>query len=230
MARAGFDWLAVDMEHSAQSVELMGQMVAAIAESQTCAPFVRIPYNSVEWFKWALDAGAWGIIVPMVGTRQEAERAVQCSRYPPQGIRSIGGLFAPYSFGTSDRTAYAAAANNEIMVIVQIESAQALANLDAILSVPGLDVAFVGPYDLHAQLGLPPAGDSTEPSFLSALEQIKTTARQYHLPLGIYSSNGETAARRIQQGFHLVSVASDSSCLMAAAQQQLADATDDTPA
>jgi 4-hydroxy-2-oxoheptanedioate aldolase len=166
----------------------------------------------------------------MVSTREEAERAVQCMRYPPQGMRSIGGLFAPYSFGTNDRAAYASAANDEIMLIIQIESAQALENLDAILSVPGLDVAFVGPYDLHAQLGLPPAGDSTEPAFVTALEQIKAAAQRHHLPLGIYSSNGQTAARRIQQGFQLVSVVSDSSCLTSAAQQHLALLADEPAA
>jgi len=95
MARLGFDWLAVDMEHSAQNPALMADMVATIADAGTSAPIVRIPASGVEWFKWALDAGAWGVIVPMVNTREEAQRAVEFTKYPPAGSRSIGGAFGP---------------------------------------------------------------------------------------------------------------------------------------
>src|SRR5712692_11226352 len=96
MARLGFDWLVVDMEHSAQNAVLMADMVATIADAETSAPIVRIPGNSVEWFKWALDAGAWGVVVPMVNTREEAQRVVAYAKYPPLGTRSIGGAFGPY--------------------------------------------------------------------------------------------------------------------------------------
>src|SRR5258708_32419502 len=95
MPRRAFDWLVVDMEHSAQNPVLMADMVATIADAGTCAPIVRIPGNSVEWFKWALDAGAWGIVVPMVNTREEAHRVVEYAKYPPPGSRSIGGAFGP---------------------------------------------------------------------------------------------------------------------------------------
>src|SRR5256885_10609860 len=113
MARLGFDWLVVDMEHSAQNPVLMADMVATIADAGTSAPIVRIPTNSVEWFKWALDAGAWGVIVPMVNSREEAQRAVAYSKYPPVGNRSIGGAFAPYGFCISDRSRYVQMANDE---------------------------------------------------------------------------------------------------------------------
>src|SRR6266702_4345203 len=125
MARLGFDWLMVDM-------------VATIADAGTCAPIVRVPGNSVEWFKWALDAGAWGVVVPMVNTREEAQRVVEFAKYPPLGNRSIGGAFGPYGFGITDWPSYARTANDEIIVTIQIESAQALQNLDDILSVPGI--------------------------------------------------------------------------------------------
>ena len=98
MARLGFDWLLIDMEHSAQNPVLMAEMIAIIADAGTSAPFVRIPFNRVEWYKWALDAGAWGIVVPMVNDREEAQYAVECAKYPPLGTRSIGGTFAPYGF------------------------------------------------------------------------------------------------------------------------------------
>ena len=221
MARLGFDWLVVDMEHSAQNAVLMADMVATIADAGTCAPIVRVPANSVEWFKWALDAGAWGVIVPMVNTREEAQRAVAFAKYPPLGARSIGGAFGPYGFGLTDWPSYARMANDETIVIVQIESRQAFQNLDDILSVPGIDVAFVGPNDLHAQLGLTPSTDGTEPEFVDALERIKEGARKYHLALGIFSANGGAAAERVRQGFQMVSVITDVSSMIAAATQNL---------
>jgi 4-hydroxy-2-oxoheptanedioate aldolase len=221
MARLGFDWLVVDMEHSAQNPVLMADMVATIADAGTCAPIVRVPTNSVEWFKWALDAGAWGVVVPMVNSREEAQRAVEYTKYPPLGDRSIGGAFGPYGFGITNWHDYAQMANDEIIVTIQIESRQALQHLDEILSVPGIDVAFVGPNDLHAQLGLRPSSEGAEPEFTGALEQIKAAARKYHLALGMFSTTGEAAAERVRQGFQMISVTTDISSLIAAATQNL---------
>ncbi len=221
MARLGFDWLVVDMEHCAHNPALMADMVATIADAGTSAPVVRIPANSVEWFKWALDAGAWGVIVPMVNSHEEAQRTVAYSKYPPIGTRSIGGAFAPYGFGISDSSRYMQMANDEIMVIIQIESVQALENLDEILSVPGIDVAFVGPNDLHAQLGLTPSSDGAEPEFLEALQRIQAGASKYNLALGIFSSNGNTSAERIRQGFQMVSITTDLKSMAESATQNL---------
>ena len=221
MARLGFDWLVVDMEHSAQNPVLMADMVATIADAGTCAPIVRVPTNSVEWFKWALDAGAWGVVVPMVNSREEAQRAVEYTKYPPTGDRSIGGAFGPYGFGITNWHDYAQMANDEIIVTIQIESKQALQHLDEILSVPGIDVAFVGPNDLHAQLGLKPSSEGAEPEFTEALEHIKAAARTYHLATGIFSNNGEAAAERVRQGFQMISVTTDISSLIAAATRNL---------
>lgn len=221
MARLGFDWLVVDMEHTAHNAVLMADMVATIADAGTSAPIVRVPTNSVEWYKWALDAGAWGIVVPMVNTREEAQRAVELAKYPPAGSRSIGGAFGPYGFGITDWPSYSQMANDSILVAVQIESAQALQNLDEILSVPGIDVAFVGPNDLHAQLGLPASSDGAEPEFMDALEKIKSAARKYGVATGIFSSNGETSAERIRQGFQMISVTTDLSSMIASATHNL---------
>lgn len=221
MARLGFDWLVVDMEHSAHNPSLMADMVATIADAGSCAPIVRIPANSVEWFKWALDAGAWGVVVPMVNTREEAQRVVECAKYPPLGTRSIGGAFGPYGFGITDWPSYARTANDETIVIIQIESKQALENLDDILSVPGIDVAFIGPNDLHAQLGLTASSEGAEPEFVDALERIKAGARKHHVAPGIFSSDGEAAAERVRQGFQMISVTSDISSMIAAAARNL---------
>lgn len=221
MARLGFDWLLVDMEHSAQNAVLMAEMVATVVDAGVSAPLVRIPYNSVEWFKWALDAGAWGVMVPMVNTREDAQQVIELTKYPPVGARSIGGAFAPYGFGTMNKLEYVQAANDEIMVIVQIESAQALQNLDSILSVPGIDCAFVGPNDLHAQLGFPPSTEGAEPEFVEALERIKASAREHHVAPGIMTSGGEATAMRIREGFQLICVTSDINSMTAAATQNL---------
>jgi 4-hydroxy-2-oxoheptanedioate aldolase len=221
MARLGFDWLAVDTEHSAQQPALMADMIGCIADAGTSAPLVRLPVNSVEWYKWALDAGAWGVIVPMVQTREEAERAVAWSKYPPQGTRSIGGVFGPYGFGVTDWPSYGPLANEHLLLAVQIESTQALQNLDEILAVPGIDVAFVGPNDLHAHLGLTPSSDGAEPAFLDALERIKAGAKRHQVALGIFSGGGEAAAERVRQGFQMISVTTDVSSMISAAAQHL---------
>jgi 4-hydroxy-2-oxoheptanedioate aldolase len=223
MAGLGFDWLTIDMEHSAIDVPTMAQMITAIAETGTCAPLVRVPACSVEWFKWALDAGAWGIIVPMVETRAQAEQAARFMRYPPQGTRSIGGAFFQRSFAAT-RAEYAAAANDELLLMVQLESRTALENLDDILTVPGLDLAFVGPYDLSSQLGLPPSDSSTAPEFLAALDRIQQAAQQHQVPLGIYCSSGAGAAQRIREGFVLVSTTNDTAALATGADAHLAQA------
>jgi len=221
LARLDFDWLVIDMEHSAHNPALTAGMVAAIVDAGTSAPIVRIPNNSVEWFKWALDAGAWGVVVPMVNTRAEAQRAVECSKYPPLGMRSIGGAFAPYAFGLPDWPTYARIANDQTIVIIQIESTQALQNLEEILSVPGIDVAFIGPNDLHAQLGLTPSTEGAEPEFIEALERIKAVASKYHVATGIFSRDGEAAIVRLHQGFHMISVTTDINSLTTAATQNL---------
>jgi 4-hydroxy-2-oxoheptanedioate aldolase len=225
LARLGFDWLLVDAEHGAYNPMVVADIVASIADAGAeCAPFVRVPHNTVEWFKWALDAGAWGVIVPMVNTAEEAQQAVSWAKYPPVGTRSIGGTFARLSFGTTDAAEYARIANDEILVILQIESTQALHNLDAILSVSGVDVAFVGPNDLHASLGLPPSNEGMEPEFVKALEQIQDSVRRHNIALGIFTSGGEAAAQRIREGFQMVSVTTDLGSLIAGAMQQLQDA------
>lgn len=227
IARLGFDWLTIDAEHSAVHPGLLAEMVATVADSHSCAPFVRIPNNSVEWFKWALDAGAWGIVVPMVNNRQEAERAVSLCKYPPQGTRSIGGVHAPLGFDTISRAEYAAVANDEILVIVQIESAEGLHNVEEICSVPGIDVAFVGPNDLHAQINLPPSSEGTEPEFVAALERIKKAASSHNVAVGMYSSDGKAAAQRTREGFQMISIISDAVCLMNAMSENLKQARDD---
>ncbi len=208
LARLPVDWLAVDAEHAPVGVETQAQMVAAIAEARGPAPLVRISQATTENLKLALDAGAYGVIAPMINTREEAERVVAWSKFPPLGQRSYGSAFAGLAFDQS-MPEYLQAANTQTLAIIQIESKAALGNLDAMFSVPGIDLVFVGPVDLSISLGLEPVSENPHPIFLEALNEIQRAARAHNLPLGIYCSNGKAAAERIRQGFLLVNIAKD---------------------
>lgn len=208
LARLPFDWLMIDAEHSPVDASNLAQMVAAIAEPGGPAPFVRVPQASIENMKRALDSGAFGILAPMINTREEAEQVVAWSRFPPEGQRSFGSAYAGLSFGLS-MGEYLRAANQQTVVAIQIESKLALQNLDEIFSVPGIDLAFVGPVDLSISLGLEPLPENPDPVFLEALATILSAAERHKIPLGIYCSNGAAAAARIAQGFRFVNVSSD---------------------
>ncbi len=209
LARTPVDWLVIDAEHAPIGIETLAQMVSAIAEANGPAPLVRIAQASVMNIKYALDAGAHGIIAPMINTREEAEWVVAWAKFPPEGLRSFGSAYPGLAFDMS-MPEYLQHANQQTLVMVQIESRAALDNLDEIFAVPGIDMAFVGPVDLSISLGLeafPP--ENQHPTFLEAIEEIKRAAAKHNLPLGIYCSSGKAAAARIREGFQFVNVASD---------------------
>ena len=220
LARLPLDWLLIDSEHSPLDVNTMTQMVAGIAEANGPAPIIRLAEASVENTKRALDAGAYGLIAPMINTRQEAEQVVAWSRFPPQGVRSLGSPYAGLTFDLS-LGEYLRAANQETLVGIQIENQAALANLDAIMSVPGLDLIFVGPVDLSISLGLEPLPENPHPLFKEALDEIIAVARKHKLPLGIYCSNGAAAKERIAQGFQFMNVTNDVNSLTRASLAEL---------
>jgi 4-hydroxy-2-oxoheptanedioate aldolase len=208
LARLPVDWLLIDAEHAPVDAPTLAQMVAAIAETGGPAPFVRVAQASVENMKRALDAGAYGVIAPMINTREEAEQVVAWSKFPPKGQRSFGSAYAGLAFDVS-MGEYLRAANEQVVLGIQIESQAALGNLDDIFSVEGLDLAFVGPVDLSVSLGLDPLPENPHPVFQQALSDIIEAAHRHHLPLGIYCSNGKAAAARIAQGFQFVNLTSD---------------------
>src|SRR5215218_4538942 len=137
VATVGFDWLVADSEHNPIDIRTLSEMFGAIAASGV-APMVRIPWNTPENFKRVLDAGAWGIVVPMVNSKEEAERAVEATRYPPAGGRSVGGGRHAISWGGGAEE-YFRAANEEILLVLQIEHIKGVENAQEILSVPGVD-------------------------------------------------------------------------------------------
>ncbi len=222
LAKTGLKWLTVDIEHSPVNWETAAIMFAFIADAGI-VPLARVPCNSHDHIKRALDNGAQGIVVPMVNTVEEATRAVEACKYHPQGDRSVGGSFHATNFGVSPGEYYAKA-NDEILVVLQAEHIQAVENAEEIYSkVPGIDAMFVGPNDLHSSMGLTPAMDSDEPQFVEAMNHLRETAAKHGVQPGLHTGNAEMAARRIAEGWRFIAVSSDLGFLLSAAKSIVDD-------
>jgi 4-hydroxy-2-oxoheptanedioate aldolase len=217
MARVGFDWLTVELEHAPTGLEAAATSFAIIAGND-CVPLVRVPWNSVENIKRVLDTGAWGIVVPMVNSRQEAEAAVSAARYAPRGSRTIGGQLHAINF-QCDPGSYYAKANDEILVVLMAEHVRAVEHADEIFSVPGIDVAFVGPNDLTHSMGIPPCFECEDKQFTGALDHILKVARKHGIAPGIHVADAAAAQRRIKQGFQFIAVASEAGFMVNKAQE-----------
>lgn len=207
LAALGFDWLVVDTEHGPITVEQMAHMFQAIGRYPV-APMARIPWNSEENIKRTLDAGAWGFVAPNVRSREEAELVVAAAKYPPAGIRSLGGGRHHLSFRT-DPTTYFQRANDEIVVVVQIEHIDGVRKIDDILSVPGVDACFIGPNDLCASMGLAPSLEPSHREFEEAIQAVRRAAVKHGVPPGIHCATVENANRRIAEGWRFVGILGD---------------------
>ena len=181
MADAGFDWLCIDMEHSVIDFFGAQQLIIAI-QGKGLKAFVRVGENCPLIIKRVLDAGADGIIVPMVNSKFDAERAVSYARYPPLGKRGVG-LARAQSYG-SNFEEYRDEKSKQICIIVQIEHIDGIRNLDEILSVDGINGTFIGPYDLSGSLGKP--GQWEEPDVLTAIDNYENVARKYNKFIGVH--------------------------------------------
>lgn len=221
-SRLGFDWLVVDAEHNAVDIRTLGQMFAAMGGTPT-APMVRIPWNTPENFKRVLDAGAWGVVVPMVNNREEAERAVEAARYHPLGKRSVGGGRHALSWGTS-AAEYYRHANDEVLLVMQVEHIDGVENIDEILSVPGIDACFIGPNDLGASmgLGLGVPLESDHPRMIEAVAHIREAAVRHGIAPGIHCSSADAINRRIAEGFQFCAMASELRYLLAGLSADIA--------
>jgi 4-hydroxy-2-oxoheptanedioate aldolase len=215
---SGFDWLTVDMEHSPLSWETVAQMVGIIAH-RGGVPLVRVPLNTIENIKRALDLGAFGIVVPMVNSVAEAEAAVRAAKYPPAGVRSVGGILRAMRFET-DAATYRAGADEEVLVVIQAEHRLHLERAAKIAAVPGIDAVFIGPQDMGACLGLHPESTEMEPHFWTVLAACRAAG----VAAGIHTPNAEAARRRVAQGFRFVAAGSDAAMLdrLARAEAQIA--------
>ena len=221
MARAGFDWLTLDLEHSTVNMETADTIFGAIADAGGI-PLARVPANSPENAKRVLDAGAFGVIFPMCCSAEEAGRAVAACRYPPGGSRSVGGGTHALNFGGSPREYYARA-NEEILVIVQIEHIAGVENCEAICSTQGVDAVFIGPNDLLSSMGRTPEMETEDREFVEALQHVRETAARCGIASGIHTANSEAAARRAAEGFHFIAIGSEMSFMVDAARSAAAE-------
>ena len=212
MAHQGWDSLTVDMQHGVVDYSSLIPMLQAISTTPT-VPLVRVPWLEPGILMKSLDAGAYGVICPMVNTRVDAQNLVAWTHYAPRGTRSFGPVRASL-YGGAD---YAEHANETVITMAQIETKEALENLDEILSVPGLDAVFIGPSDLGQSLGVPPRMDTTEPQTVKAIDLILARAREREVVAGIFTADPEYAVAMIEKGFQFVNVASDARLAASAA-------------
>ncbi|MEO6197498.1 MAG: aldolase/citrate lyase family protein [Dehalococcoidia bacterium] len=216
---SGFDWVCVDMQHGIIDYQAAVAMLQAISTDDS-VPIVRVPWNEPGIIMKSLDAGAYGVIVPMVNSRAEAEAAVAACRYAPQGIRSYGPARAALYAGRD----YFNHANETVLCICMIETREAIEKVDEILSVEGIDVAFVGPSDLAVSLGLMPGGyDNAAPEFANAIEALLLACERHGVVPGIYAGLPEVARKRIGQGFRFVEMCDDAGLLARGAAGALSE-------
>lgn len=218
MAHQGWDSLTIDMQHGLVDYPAAVTMLTAISTTNT-VPLVRVPWLEPGILMKSLDAGAYGLICPMVNTRDDAARLVAYTRYAPRGTRSFGPLRALLYAGAD----YPQHADRTIVRFAMIETAQALDNLDAILSVEGLDAIYVGPSDLSLSLGCRPVLDDVEAPVASAIDHILARSQAHGVLAGIHNGSASTARQRIARGFRFVSITSDAQLMTSGAQDTIAE-------
>jgi len=213
----GFDWGLVDMEHAPLDVPGLVHMLQALAATKML-PVVRVPWNDAVMVKRVLDAGATTVMFPFIQSEDEARRAVAATRYPPEGIRGMAGTTRAARFGTVPN--YFRTANQNVGVIVQIETPQAVEQVDAIAAVDGVDALFVGPADLSAALGH--IGEITHPSVIGLMSRAVQRCKAIGKPVGTLGSSAEAVAQYRAIGFDYVAVSSDIGLMMRGARDAIA--------
>ncbi len=218
MAHQGWDSLTIDMQHGIADLNACFQMMQAISTTNT-VPLVRVPWNEPGIIMRALDLGAYGIICPMVNTRAQCEAFVGACRYHPDGYRSVGPVRARI-YGGAD---YADKANETMITMAMIETREAIDNLDAILSVPGLDAIYVGPSDLSLSLFGKATADNEFPEFMAALDTIFSAAKRHHITIGMHTGSVAYAQKVIALGAQFVTILSDTALMSEAAKKVVTD-------
>lgn len=220
MARAGFDWLTIDLEHSVITIREAEELIRIIS-LHGVPPLVRLTSNDANQIKRVMDAGAHGVIVPMVNSRADAERAVQAVHYPPFGKRGVG-LARAHGYGTTFAE-YRTWLEKEAVVIVQIEHIDAVNDLEAILTVPGVNGYIIGPYDLSASMGIP--GEFDDPRVVAAIEKVRTTGIALGKPGGLHVVEPDSAKLKdaIGKGFRFLAYSLDTRILDVYSRQGLAE-------
>jgi 4-hydroxy-2-oxoheptanedioate aldolase len=208
LAHAGFDCLTIDVQHGLMDYAMAVHMLQAISTT-ACPALVRVPWNEPGQVMKLLDAGAYGIICPMVSTPEEAALFTSSCRYPPEGTRSYGPRRAMLYAGDD----YPEAANRTILAIAMIETADGLTNVDAIAATPGVDALYIGPADLSLALGRPQRVDQTDPVMVEALDTVLAACRRHGIVAGLHTGSAAYARQMIDKGFQLVTIQTDAAFL-----------------
>ena len=217
MAHQGFDSLTVDMQHGVVDYQVAVTMLQAISTTPVI-PLARVPWNDPARLMKILDAGVYGVICPMINTRAQAEALVAACKYAPRGYRSWGPVRASIYAGSD----YGDHANDDLIVMPMIETAEAVKNIDEILSVPGVDAVYVGPSDLSLTLGCKPRLDQTDPPVVEAQQRIVDACKRHGVVAGIHNATAAYALKMIAAGYQFVTLASDSRFLAAKAAEEVA--------
>jgi 4-hydroxy-2-oxoheptanedioate aldolase len=217
----GWDWLTLDLEHGAIDWSRATALFAVIADAG-CVPLARIPEGSHHYIKRVLDAGAMGIVVPMVDTVEQARTAIAAAKYPPEGNRSAGGGMHSMNFAaTADE--YYRKANDEILVVLQTESPRGVEQAEAIYSLPGCDAIFVGPVDLRFQMRSPDGTFPPPEDHEAMIQRVIQVGKELGTPTGIHVLETDAARRRVEQGMQFIAVGSDLRLMTQKAQEMLGE-------
>ncbi len=222
MARAGFDWLIVDLEHAPGDFANLAAQLQAMNGSD-CVPFVRAPWNDAVAIKRILDTGVMGVLIPYVNNAAEARDAVAACKYPPQGVRGVAASPRAAHFGQNSMD-YLKSANDEIFIMTAVETEEAVENLDDILAVEGLDGVFIGPMDLATSMGH--FADASHPEVQDAIATIEQKSLAAGKFLGTVAGNWEQAMAKYEKGYQLLMLMSDSTGLAALATKTMAQFTE----
>ena len=216
LSETGADYVCVDQQHGLIDYDAMVPMFQAI-RAGGAAPITRVLSNDPFLIMKALDAGAWAVIVPLVGSAGDAARAVSACRYPPRGVRSFGPVRAATVIGSRDPEEL----GSEVLCLVMVETVEALERVDEIAATPGVDGIYIGPSDLALSLGLPPTLEVTEGEHVEAVRRIREACHQHRIAAGIHCPSGDWARSHAEAGFDLVTVATDAPLLREAALRQM---------
>jgi len=206
LLQSPFDWLVIDMEHSVISLETAQDLISTI-ESNGAAPLVRVGENHPNLIKRVMDAGAHGVVVPMINSKEDAIKAVESVKYPPEGKRGVG-LYRAQKYGEGFNE-YKKWLSENSVVIAQIEHIDAVKNIEEILQVKGIDGCIIGPYDLSGSMGIP--GEYNDEKVLEALEKVKTACKKMNKPLGyhVIPPDSEEAKKKIDEGYTFIAFSLD---------------------
>jgi 2-dehydro-3-deoxyglucarate aldolase/4-hydroxy-2-oxoheptanedioate aldolase len=215
LSLVGFDYLWIETEHAPLDFSHVQTLIQAVGGRCPC--LVRIPENKEVWIRKALDTGCDGIVVPQVMTAEEAREAVQWSLYPPLGNRRVG-ISRAHSYGMAFRD-YVDRVNEHLTIVVQVENAEAVKNIESIAAVPGIGAIFIGPFDLSGSLGV--LGQISHPQVQGAIEEVRECCRKAGVPLGIFAADAQNAKTYINKGFGLIALGMDTFYLWKSTQAML---------